>query len=505
MDKLFLTVLNMSITGAFVVAAICLVRLSIKKAPKIISYCLWAVAWFRLAFPLSIESVFSLIPFNAQIIPPDIATQPAPRIDSGIPFLNNAFGNVLIPPQADIANIATSAANATNATNAASVANVNFVQFWTVFGSWAWFVGTVFLLVLGAASYARLKHKLGSAIRIDNEHNLYETDCIRSPFVSGAFNPKIYIPLNLSGQERDYIILHEQTHIRRFDHIIKFLAYFILCFHWFNPFAWAAFLLMSVDMEMSCDERVLKELGGEIKKDYSMSLLSLAVGQPVIGGLPLAFGDDGIKKRIKNVMNFKKSSRVAVALAIVLVTIISFGLVLSRVSNAALLESSAAAALGSGGNSRGDESDGESDNGGSDGGESVESGGESIGGENVDGDSGNSDSGESIDGAGDSSGGGSIGSVGGYGQGTAHAIADYYNNEDGDFSALGLALDEDGSERTLTVNGGDTLIAGDRRYEVIVDSLALSFYTQPSHEQVVLWWIDYLDSWVESGKLEAMD
>ena len=282
MDKLFLTILNMSLTGAFVIAAICLARLPLKKAPKIISYCLWVVAGFRLVFPFSIESVFSLVPFKALTIPTDIATQTEPRIDSGIPFVNNAVSSILPA--------------------ATPTASVNPLQIWTTICALVWFIGVAVMLIYGVVSFVILKRKMREAAHI--EANIYEAGNIKSPFVLGVFKPKIYLPIGLSGQERSYILLHEQTHIRRRDHIVKFAAYFILCLHWFNPLVWTAFLLMGVDMELSCDERVLKEIGSEIKKDYSLSLLTLATERRILGGSPLAFGEGGVKGRIKKRAEF---------------------------------------------------------------------------------------------------------------------------------------------------------------------------------------------------------
>ena len=303
MDKLCLTILNMSLTGAFVIAAICLARMPLKRAPKIISYCLWAVAGFRLVFPLSIGSVFSLIPFKAQTIPPDIAMQSVPRIDSGIPFLNNALSSILPA--------------------ATPYASVNPLQIWTAIGAFVWLIGVAVMVVYGVVSFVILKQKMREAAHI--EANIYEAENIKSPFVLGIFNPRIYLPVGLSEKERSYIILHEQTHIRRRDPIVKIAAYFVLCLHWFNPLVWAAFLLMGADMEMSCDERVLKEMGAETKKDYSLSLLSLSTDKRIIGGSPLAFGEGGIKDRIKNVLNFKKTSRVIVVVSVALVAVLSIG------------------------------------------------------------------------------------------------------------------------------------------------------------------------------------
>ena len=316
MDKLFLTIINMSLTGAFVIASICFVRLLLKNAPKIVSYCLWAVVGFRLVFPFSIESVFSLIPFKAQTIPPDIAMQQVPHIDSGIPFVNNAVSSILPA--------------------ATPTASVNPLQIWTTIGTFVWFVGVAVMFVYGIVSFVILKRKMRTATHI--EANIYEAENIKSPFVLGVLKPKIYLPVGLSGQERNYILLHEQTHIRRHDHIVKFAAYFILCLHWFNPLAWVAFLLMGVDMELSCDERVLKEKGGEIKKNYSLSLLSLATERRFIGGSPLAFGEGGVKERIKNVLNFKKPSRVIIIVSVVLVVALSIGFAVNRATNKSILD-----------------------------------------------------------------------------------------------------------------------------------------------------------------------
>ena len=316
MDKLFLTILNMSLTGAFVIAAICLARLPLKKAPKIISYCLWAVAGFRLVLPFSIESVFSLIPFKAKTIPPDIAMQPIPRIDSGILFVNNAVSSILPA--------------------AAPAASVNPMQIWTTIGAFVWFFGVAVMVVYGVVSSVILKRKMREAVRI--EANIYEAENIKSPFVLGTFKPGIYLPVGLSEKEKSYILLHEQTHIRRRDHIVKFAAYFILCLHWFNPLVWVAFLIMGADMEMSCDERVLKELGGETKKDYSLSLLSLATERRIISGSPLAFGEGGIKERIKNVLNFKKPSRVIIVAAVALAAVLSIGFLVNRSPDGSILD-----------------------------------------------------------------------------------------------------------------------------------------------------------------------
>ena len=327
------------------------------------------------------------------------------------------------------------------------------------------------MIAYGIASYLFVKQRMkGSAC---GEANLIEGESIQSPFVIGLIRPKIYIPAGLSQKEREYIILHERTHIRRHDHIIKFMAYFILCLHWFNPLAWAAFLLMGVDIEMSCDERVLKELGGEIKKDYSMSLLSLATDR-VISSAPLAFGEDGVKKRIKNVLKFRKPSRTIVSLAVAFVTVLSLGLMVSRVSTGGLYETPAAepGLVEPGFVEPGEISDDTPD--------TTEPGDVNEIAPNV------------------------IESGGVTNAERVYTITDYYN-EDGRLSDLALTLNEYNSEKVLKASSGDILIVGDRQYEVTIESLTLFFYTQPSHDMVTQWWTDYLNNWADSGDLAVVE
>lgn len=308
MENIFLSVLNMSLTGSYVIVAIMLARLLLKRVPKIVSYTLWAVAGFRLIFPFSFESVFSLIPFNSAPIPADIAMQPIPRVDSGIPTVDNAVSHVLptIPP----------------------TASVNPLQICVTVGSYLWFVGIMVMLIYSIISIILQKRRLKGAMLI--ESNIYEADNLKTPFVLGLFRPIIYIPKGLSEEEKYYIVLHEWTHIRRCDHMVKFFAYFILCLYWYNPLVWVAFLLMVTDMEMSCDEWVLKEMGGNIKKAYSTSLLSLATGQHLVNSSPLAFGEGNIERRIKNVLNFKKPVAWVIIVAIIFVVVLSVGFATNR-------------------------------------------------------------------------------------------------------------------------------------------------------------------------------
>lgn len=311
MEDLFTSVLNMSLTASYVIVAIILVRLLLKKAPKFISYILWAVAGFRLIFPFSFESVFSLIPFKSQPIPADIAMQPIPRVDSGITVVDNVVSSILPA--------------------ATPVASVNPLQIWQTIGAYLWLAGIAVMLIYSVVSIILLNRQLQDAVL--TEGNIYEADNLKTPFVLGFIHSKIFIPSGLSAEEKSYIILHEQTHIKRIDHLVKLASFLILCVHWFNPLVWIAFLLMSADMEMSCDERVLREIGGVIKKSYSTSLLSMATGRRLINGSPLAFGEGNIKGRIKNVMNFKKPATWVIAVSVLLVAALSIGFAANKASD----------------------------------------------------------------------------------------------------------------------------------------------------------------------------
>jgi beta-lactamase regulating signal transducer with metallopeptidase domain len=340
MDKLFLSVLNMSLTGAFVTAAVCVVRLPFKKAPKIISYALWSIVAFRLLAPFSIESAFSLIPFNVKPISEQTAIVPGQNLniaEAAMYSMRTPGGDVHIPIDPDTIKkepqkyAGTPYEQLTNGLfGGAPYAYLFGYQAYIILGSYLWPAGMAAMLIYGAVSIVRLKRKLRNAAYL--RENIYESAGLKTPLVFGLFKPRIYIPAVLSLEETDYILLHEQTHIRRRDHIVKMFAYFVLCLHWFNPLVWLAFLLMGADMEMSCDERVLKELGEDIKDDYSMSLVRIAAGGRILNGCPVAFGEGGIKERVKRVLNFKKPPKLVVASAALLAVALGAGFAVNRAS-----------------------------------------------------------------------------------------------------------------------------------------------------------------------------
>ena len=285
--------LNMSLTGSFIVLFVLLARLLLRKAPKIYSYALWAVVLFRLLCPVSFSAPVSLLgvldapaateSHTVEYISPTIVHDPAPSVDIPVTTIDDAINDAL--PQGLEQTVA------------------DPLEFPVSLLTLVWLT-----VMVGFALYHLLKflsfygNLVGSPCLRDN---IYLSDYIDTPFVTGILDPKIYLPLGLSEQEQSYIILHEQHHIRRGDHIWKLLGFTALCIHWFNPLVWVSFVLASKDMEMSCDEAVLKKMGADIRADYSASLLSLATGRRVIAGAPLAFGAGDTKSRIKNALQWR--------------------------------------------------------------------------------------------------------------------------------------------------------------------------------------------------------
>jgi len=315
LKDLFITVVNMSITASCVAIGVILVRLLLKKAPKIFSYVLWAPVLFRLVCPFSFNSEFSffnLINLNAkqgsgayEFVPQNIGMIQTPAIRSAIGGINSAV-NASLPA-------------------AVPAASVNPIQIWIDVFSLIWIFGVIALLIYSIVSYVKIKGKLQTATRVDG--NVFETDAIGTAFVCGFIRPKIYVPANVGDASLSYILEHERTHIRRKDYLIKPIAFLLLILHWFNPLMWLCFALMSRDMEMSCDESVLRKLGDGAKGGYSSSLLSLAVKRKgLLAANPLAFGESHVKTRIKNILNFKKPAFwvIVVAVAAVCAAAIAF-------------------------------------------------------------------------------------------------------------------------------------------------------------------------------------
>jgi len=284
--------------ASVVALGVMLVRLPLKKAPKLFSYLLWGLVLFKLVCPLTVESVKALIPVTAEPIPQTIVTAEIPQIDSGIEAVDSAV-NAAISSQA-----------------ATPAASANPMQIILTVSAWVWAAGAVAFFTYAFVSYFLMKRRMRVAVKTGDA---YESDRITTAFVLGFFTPKIYMPAGLSPKEREYILLHEQTHIKHLDYIVKPIAYAAACLHWFNPLVWLSFKLAMQDMELTCDETVLRHYNTDIRADYSRSLLMLS--QKRSGLLsPLAFSETGVKPRIKNALNYKKPAFWIIIASVVLIT-----------------------------------------------------------------------------------------------------------------------------------------------------------------------------------------
>lgn len=301
-EKLFIQVLNMSMTACVAIAAVLLVRAFLRKAPRIFSYALWAVVLFRLLCPFSFSSAVSLFGVAGEsaveqgrlvyISKDSISRQTLQEEAGGLPADGAASGGFSQKRTEDSVNPPKPAVTA---------------------ASWIWLCGMAVMAGYGIYSLRRFQKRLKGAVCL--EDNIYSAECLATPFVIGFFRPKIYLPSFLKEEEKEYILLHEQTHIRRFDPALRMLSFAALCLHWFNPLVWLAYHISGGDMEMSCDEAVIRKLGDRVKKEYSASLLCLAAGRGMSGSLPLAFGEGDTKSRIKNVLHYKKPAFWGIAAA----------------------------------------------------------------------------------------------------------------------------------------------------------------------------------------------
>lgn len=325
-DGLFIQVLNMTRTASIVIVVVILIRLMLRKAPKLFLYALWAVVLFRLLCPFTFESVWGLVPGQA-------AVENYTLIDENISFRGAAAA--AWEAVGDAANGGLGILTVPLENPPEGEPWYTFAlhwEVWILFGKYVWVAGIAIFLLYSIVSYTKLKHRLVGAVKLRD--NIWLSDGIESPFVVGVISPKIYLPSALSEREQGYIILHEQTHIRRGDHIVKILSFAALCVHWFNPLVWVAFILSGRDMEMSCDESVMRRFGEDIRQEYSASLLSLATGRRMFNAAPLAFGEGETGGRIRNVLKFRKPSWVVVAVVTVLVVALSAGLAINRASEA---------------------------------------------------------------------------------------------------------------------------------------------------------------------------
>ena len=286
MSEIFLKIINMSISASYIALAVLLLRLLLKKAPKWITVVLWGIVAVRLVCPFTVESVLSLIP-SAETVSSDIMMDKTPEINTGIPIVNQVVNPVI-----------------SGSFTPEPGAGANPLQLWISTFAVIWIVGMTVLLGYTVVSYLKVKRKIGTAVLLRD--NIYQSEKVVSPFVLGIIRPKIYLPFNMNEKDMDQVVAHETAHIRRKDHLWKPLGFILLALHWFNPLMWLGYVLLCRDIELACDEKVIKALDRDARADYSQALLSCSVNRRMIAACPLAFGEVGVKDRVRSVLNYKK-------------------------------------------------------------------------------------------------------------------------------------------------------------------------------------------------------
>ena len=301
MEAVFLKIVNMSINATWLIAVVALLRLVLSKAPKQLRCILWGLVALRLVLPFSIESVLSLLP-SPQTLPDNILYTASPVIDSGIPLVDNAINPILsssLSPQ--------------------PMASANPTQILSFVYSQLWILGIVVMALYALGSWLHVKKKVSASLPSGKGIRL--CDYIDSPFILGLFRPVIYLPSSLEEKNLAYVMAHEKSHLKRRDHWWKPIGFAVLTVHWFNPAVWVAYILLCRDIELACDERVIRELGTEEKQAYSNALLTCSIRRPYIAACPLAFGEVGVKQRIRSVLNYKKPGFWILLVSLILCTV----------------------------------------------------------------------------------------------------------------------------------------------------------------------------------------
>ena len=303
MTRVFLYLANQSITAGYLILAVLLLRLLLRRVPKDLLLWLWVPVGLRLILPVSAKSALSLIP-RAKPIPMDIAYSPAPAIDSGIPVIDRAVNPVITENLTPVV-----------------TASVNPMQIVLAIISNLWLAGMVVMLLYAAVSYYRLSRKCAVSMHLQGK--LYLCDNIPTPFVLGIINPKIYLPSDMAPENQSYVLKHEAAHLRHRDHWWKPLGFLLLCVYWFQPLVWIAYFLFCRDLEMACDERAIAGMEEGERKAYSYALLSCAAPRHTIAMCPVAFGENSVKSRIKHVLRFQKTGFWVIAVVLVVTLIAS--------------------------------------------------------------------------------------------------------------------------------------------------------------------------------------
>ena len=304
MSVIFLKLLNLSISASWLVLVVLALRLVLKRAPKWVDVLLWGMVALRLMLPFSIESALSLIPSAETLSPEVVQFDPAPTITSGVELIDNAVNPSLSESFA-----------------AAPLASVNPLYVWTYLAGWVWLIGLAAMLAYALVSYLRLRRRVSASIPL--RENIYVCDEVPSPFILGIVHPRIYLPSALDEAQRGSVLSHERAHLARRDHWWKPLGYALLAVYWFNPLLWLAYTLLCRDIELACDERVLRGMDAGQVKDYSSALLACSVPRRMLAACPLAFGEVGVGARVKNALRYKKPAFWVVAASVAVCVVVA--------------------------------------------------------------------------------------------------------------------------------------------------------------------------------------
>lgn len=307
MAAVFLKLLNLSISASWLVLAVLVLRLISKRSPKWVNVLLWGIVALRLVLPFSIESALSLIPSAETVSPAVVQFAPAPTITSGVSVIDNAVNPSL-----------------SEHFSAVPTASVNPLYAWTEIAGWVWLIGLEAMLLYALVSYLRLRRRVSVSLCV--RENIYLCDAISSPFILGVVKPRIYLPSGLDEVQRQNVLSHERAHLARRDHWWKPLGFALLAVYWFNPALWLAYTLLCRDIELACDERVIRTMDESAVKTYSTVLLACSMPRKAVITCPLAFGEVGVKERVKNALHYKKPAFwvVAASVAVCIVVAVCF-------------------------------------------------------------------------------------------------------------------------------------------------------------------------------------
>ena len=304
MAAVFLKLLNLSISASWLVLAVLVLRLVSKRSPKWMNVLLWGIVALRLVLPFSIESALSLIPSAETVSPAAVQFDPAPTITSGVSVIDNAVNPSL-----------------SEHFSAVPTASVNPLYVWTEIAGWVWLIGLGAMLLYALVSYLRLRRRVSVSLPIRDR--IYLCDAISSPFILGVVKPRIYLPSTLDEVQRQNVLSHERAHLARRDHWWKPLGFALLAVYWFNPLLWLAYALLCRDIELACDERVIRTMDESAVKTYSTVLLACSMPRKAVITCPLAFGEVGVKERVRNALHYKKPAFWVVAASVAVCVVVA--------------------------------------------------------------------------------------------------------------------------------------------------------------------------------------